>query len=104
MAASKLELELQERRVQILRGISQDTPDLEIAKQIGVFRWMVVRDVRNMGYSGDPELKEALKARDRLRARKAAERTRNSTHVRARAGVPQYDRDDATRKVFQKHD
>ena len=48
-----------ERRVMILKGISQDHSTIKIAAEIGVRKWMVLSDLKAMAYSGDPELKQA---------------------------------------------
>lgn len=51
--------EPEERRQMILKGISQDLNNLEIATQMGVNRWIVMRDLRSMKFTKDPELKQA---------------------------------------------
>ncbi len=43
----------------ILEGISQDLNNLEIATQMGISRWVVMRDLRSMKFNKDPELKKA---------------------------------------------
>ena len=48
-----------ERRLIILKGIGQDHSTIEIAAEIGVRKWMVLNDLRAMNYSKDPELKQA---------------------------------------------
>ena len=49
----------EERRLMILRGIGQDHTTIEIAAEMGVRKWMVLNDLRAMNYSRDPELKQA---------------------------------------------
>jgi len=49
----------EERRLMILRGIDQDLTSLEIAIEMGVNRWIVMKDLRAMKYNRDPELKQA---------------------------------------------
>ena len=56
----------------ILKGISQDLKDLEIAAQLGVNRWMIQRDVKLMQYNRDPRLKQAESSREALRSEKRA--------------------------------
>ncbi|MDP2901410.1 MAG: hypothetical protein Q8O47_10655, partial [Candidatus Bathyarchaeota archaeon] len=48
-----------ERRLVILRGIGLDHSTIEIAAEMGVGKWMVLNDLRAMNYSKDPELKQA---------------------------------------------
>jgi hypothetical protein len=52
-------LNAEERRLIILKGIGQDHSTIEIAAEIGVRKWMVLNDLRAMNYSKDPELKQA---------------------------------------------
>ena len=54
--------ERQERRLIILKGISQGLKHSEIATQLGVNRWVILNDLRFMRNNGDPELKEAQEA------------------------------------------
>ena len=49
----------EERRLIILEGIDHDLNDLEIAAQMGINRWIVMRDLRSMKFNKDPELKQA---------------------------------------------
>lgn len=49
----------EERRLIILKGIGQDHSTIEIAAEMGVRKWMVLNDLRAMNYSRDPELKQA---------------------------------------------
>jgi hypothetical protein len=53
-----------ERRQIILRGIDQDHSTIEIAAEMGVRKWMVLNDLRAMNYSRDPELKQAYLDRE----------------------------------------
>ena len=48
-----------ERRLIILKGIEKDHSTIEIAAELGVRKWMVLNDLRAMSYSKDPELKQA---------------------------------------------
>ena len=48
-----------ERRLMILKGIDLDHSTIEIAAEMGVRKWMVLNDLRAMNYSRDPELKQA---------------------------------------------
>ena len=52
-------LNADERRLMILKGIDLDHSTMEIAAEMGVRKWMVLNDLRAMGYSRDPELKQA---------------------------------------------
>jgi hypothetical protein len=52
-------LDADERRLVILKGIDQDHSTIEIAAEMGVRKWMVLNDLRAMSYSRDPELKQA---------------------------------------------
>jgi len=49
----------EDRRLIILRGIGQDHSTIEIAAEMGIRKWMVLNDLRAMNYSRDPELKQA---------------------------------------------
>jgi hypothetical protein len=49
----------EERRMMILRGIDQGHTSIEIAAEMGVGKWMVLKDLRAMNYNKDPELKQA---------------------------------------------
>ena len=62
--------ERQERRLIILEGISQSLKHSEIAAQLGVNRWVILKDIRFMRKNGDPELKKAKKAQEQIRANK----------------------------------
>jgi len=66
------ETDLQKRRLTILKGISQDLKDLEIAAQLGVNRWMIQRDVKLMQHNRDPRLKQAESSREAIRSEKRA--------------------------------
>lgn len=49
----------EERRLIILRGIGSDHTNIEIAAEMGIRKWVVLRDLRAMNYNKDPELKQA---------------------------------------------
>ena len=49
----------EDRRLMILKGIGQDLTNLEIATEMGVNRWIVMKDLKVMKYNRDPELKQA---------------------------------------------
>lgn len=83
--ASAMELDLQQRRLIILRGISGDLSELQIAAQLGVNRWTVLGDMRNMRHNNDQGFKDAIDARDKIRAGKAALLLQNKAHVRQEA-------------------
>ncbi len=74
--------ERQERRPIILEGISQDLKQSEIAAQLGVNRWVIINDLRYMRYNGDPELKQAQKTQDQIRAKKQSILTSEKTHAK----------------------
>jgi hypothetical protein len=52
-------MNVDERRLIILKGIGLDHSTIEIAAEMGVRKWMVLNDLRAMNYSRDPELKQA---------------------------------------------
>ena len=58
------------RRLVILKGISQDLKYSEIATQLGVNRWVILNDLKIMRNKGDPELQQAQKAKEKIRANK----------------------------------
>ena len=66
------ETDLQKRRFAILKGISQDLNDSEIAAQLGVNRWMIQRDLKLMQHNRDPRLKQAESSREAIRSEKRA--------------------------------
>jgi hypothetical protein len=74
--------ERQERRPVILEGISQDLKHSEIATKLGVNRWVIINDLRYMRYNGDPELKQAHKAKDQTRAKKQSVLTSEKIHAK----------------------
>ena len=74
--------ERQKRRPIILEGISQDLKPSEIATQLGVNRWVIMTDLRCMRYNGDPELKQAQKAQDQIRAKKQLVLTSEKIHAK----------------------
>jgi hypothetical protein len=49
----------EERRLMILRGIGKDLTSLQIAEEMGIRKWVVIRDLRTMRFNRDPELKQA---------------------------------------------
>jgi len=54
------------RRLMILRGIGNDRSNLQIAEEMGLRRWIVVRDLKTMRFNKDPGLRKAiLDQRDR---------------------------------------
>jgi hypothetical protein len=63
----------EERRLIILRGIQKDHTNLQIAAEMDVPKWVVLKDIRAMIYSKDPELKHAyLDKKKRLYANKVS--------------------------------
>jgi len=62
--------ERQERRLIILKGISQNLKHSEIADQLGVDRWVIGNDLKFMRYHKDFDLKEAQKSQEQIRANK----------------------------------
>jgi len=74
--------ERKKRRLMILKGISQDLKHSEIAAQLGVNRWAIMNDLRFMRNNGDPELKQAQKVQEQIRAKKHSVFTREKKHVK----------------------
>ena len=72
----------QKRRPIILRGISQDLQHSEIADQLGVNRWVIMNDLRFMRNNGDPELKQAQNAQEKIRVKKHSDFTREKKHAK----------------------
>jgi len=60
----------EKRRPTVLKGISQDLKDSEIATKLGVNRWVIKSDIRFMKNNGDPELKHAQKAQELVQEKK----------------------------------
>jgi hypothetical protein len=80
--ALRLEPDLQERRLIILKGISRDLTDREIAAEVGVDRWTILRDMISMRQNNDDELKDAVDAREKIRDGKTALLMQSKAHVR----------------------
>ncbi len=55
----KNDINAEERRLIILRGIGNDNTTIEIAAEMGVGKWRVLQDLRAMHYSKDPGLIQA---------------------------------------------
>ena len=72
--------ERQERRLIILKGISQDLKHSEIAAQLGVNQWVIISDLKFMRYNGDPELKQAEKSQEQIRTKKHSVPTKEKTY------------------------
>jgi len=47
------------RRLMILSGIGKDFSSLQIAEEMGIRKWVVIRDLRTMRFNRDAELKQA---------------------------------------------
>ena len=54
------------RRFTILEGISNNLSYSEIAKQLGVNRWIINSDIRRMKYDRDPKLNQMYQKRKEL--------------------------------------
>jgi len=54
----------------ILNGVSQDKKYSEIAKELGISRWTVKKEVIKMRYNSDPKLKAAKKSQKRVQKEK----------------------------------
>ncbi len=49
----------EERRLIIIRGIQHDHTNIEIAAEMGVAKWTILKDLRLMTHNRDPELRQA---------------------------------------------
>jgi transcriptional antiterminator len=79
---SKLTLERQNRRLIILKGLSQDLTYSEIASQLGVNRWVIMTDLKLMRKNGDPEYKTAKKVQEKIRAKKRETLDKDKIHIK----------------------
>jgi len=76
------ETDLQNRLIAILKGISQNLNDSEIASKLGVNRWLIQREVRSMRFNGDPRLKQAESSREAIRLEKIMRLIEARTHTK----------------------
>ena len=67
---SKYRSDRHDRRLVILKGISQDLKYSEIATQLGVNRWTILSDIKIMRKRRDPELQQAQQTKEKIRANK----------------------------------
>jgi hypothetical protein len=75
-------VERKERRLSILKGISQDLKLSEISAQLGALRWVIKRDIKFMRYNGDFGLRKAEKAGAQVRKQKVLLLTMEKTHFK----------------------
>jgi hypothetical protein len=75
-------VEQKERRLSILKCISQDLKPSEISAKLGAHRWVIKRDIKFMRYSGDLGLEQAEKAQAQVREQKVQLLTMEKTHFK----------------------
>jgi hypothetical protein len=75
-------VERKERRLSILKGISQDLKLSEISAQLGALRWVIKRDIKFMRYNGDFGLRKAEKAGAQVRKQKVLLQTMEKRHFK----------------------
>jgi len=75
-------VERKERRLSILKGLSQDLTLSEISAQLGALRWVINRDIRFMRYNGDLGLRKAEKAGAQVRKQKVLLQTMEKRHFK----------------------
>ena len=75
-------VERKERRLSILKGISQDLKPSEISDQIGAHRWVIKRDIKFMRYNGDLGLRKAERAQVQAHKKKVLLLTMEKTHFK----------------------
>ncbi len=73
--------DIERRRTLILNGIAQDQKYSDIANNIGVSRWVVIKEVGKMRYNSDPALKKAKKKQKKIRHEKNEDINSKKIHV-----------------------
>jgi hypothetical protein len=73
--------DIERRRTLILNGIAQDQKYSDIANDIGVSRWVVIKEVGKMRYNSDPALKKAKKKQKKIRQEKNEDINSKKIHV-----------------------
>ncbi len=73
--------DIERRRSLILNGIAQDQKYSDIANDIGVSRWVVIKEVGKMRYNSDPALKKAKKIQKKIRQEKNEDINSKKIHV-----------------------
>lgn len=74
-------VDAEKRRTLILDGIAQDQKYSDIAKEIGVSRWIVIKEVGKMRYNSDPGFRDAKNVQKKIRQEKVDDLNSKKIHV-----------------------